>query len=61
MRVGARSLLVAATIATVSAVAGAAAAATGSAAEYRVVSPDEGAGLDVFDVLEATGEHGTFL
>lgn len=60
-RIAVRSPLVAAMIVTVSAVAGAAAAATGSAAEYRVVCPDEGAGLDIVDVLEATGEHGTFL
>lgn len=56
-----RSLLVAAMIVTVSAVAGAAVAATGKSAEYRVVCPDGGAGLDIVDVLEATGEHGTFL
>lgn len=54
-------------ILTVSAVAGSAAVAaaaasvTGSAAEYRVVCPDGGAGLDIVDVLQATGEHGTFL
>jgi uncharacterized surface protein with fasciclin (FAS1) repeats len=60
-RIAVRSVLVAAMILTVSVVAGAAAAATGSAAEYRVVCPDEGAGLDIVDVLEATGEHGTFL
>lgn len=56
-----RSLIAAAVIVTVPAVAGAAAAATSSAAEYRFVCPDGGAGLDIVDVLEATGEHGTFL
>lgn len=60
-RIAVRSLLVATTIATVSAAAGPAAAATFSATEYRVVCPDEGAGLDIVDVLESTGEHGTFL
>lgn len=60
-RIAVRSLLVAATIVTVPTVAGAAAAATVSAAEYRVICPDDGAGLDIVDVLEATGEHGTFL
>lgn len=60
-RTALRSLLVATMIVTVSAVAGVAAAGTGCAADYRVVCPDEGAGLDIVAVLEATGDHGTFL
>lgn len=60
-RIAVRSLLVAAVTLTVSTAAGAAAGAAGSATEYRVVCPDGGTGLDIVDVLEATGEHGTFL
>lgn len=60
-RLAVRSLLVATMLLTVPVAVGAAAATPGGATEYRLVCPDEGAGLAIVDVLEATGEHGTFL